>query len=131
MDMRGEVVLLSRNVQIEGEDVDSWGGSVLTTQLRDGGDNLLSGSLTWDNVQVRKCSQRDTHRAAVRFEGAAERESKISNSVVHDGLAWLLYIANSYHVDVKDSSFIGARAVGVNLHTVGDVHLDNVFVADV
>jgi hypothetical protein len=26
VDMRGEVILLNRNIQIEGEDVDGWGG---------------------------------------------------------------------------------------------------------
>jgi hypothetical protein len=51
--------------------------------------------------------------------------------VVHGGLAWLLYITSSSNVQVKDSSFIGARAVGVNLHAVWNVHLDGVFVADV
>ena len=34
IDMRGEVILLSRNIVIEGEDVDGWGGSILTTDLR-------------------------------------------------------------------------------------------------
>ena len=84
-----------------------------------------------DNVEARNCSQRDTYKAAVRFEGALGGPSQIRNSVVHGGLAWLLYIASSSNVDVKDSSFIGARAVGVNLHSVRNVHLDGVFVADV
>jgi hypothetical protein len=29
-DMRGEVVLLSRNVQIKGENIEAWGGRILT-----------------------------------------------------------------------------------------------------
>jgi hypothetical protein len=34
LDMRGEVYLLTRNVVIEGEDVDSWGCSILTTEIK-------------------------------------------------------------------------------------------------
>jgi hypothetical protein len=30
LDIRGEVLLLSRNVKIVGEDIESWGGQVLT-----------------------------------------------------------------------------------------------------
>jgi len=31
MDIRGEVILLSRNVKIIGEDVDGWGGQFVTS----------------------------------------------------------------------------------------------------
>jgi len=30
-DMRGEVIILSRNIKILGEDVDSWGGHIITS----------------------------------------------------------------------------------------------------
>ena len=78
-----------------------------------------------------RCSQRDTLHAAVRFEGAVGSSSTISKSVVHSGLAQLLFISNSINIDVNSSSFIGAKAVGVNLHSVTNVHLDEMFVADV
>jgi hypothetical protein len=61
LDMRGEVYLLTRNVVIEGEDVDGWGCSILTTQLRDSNSNdQLAGSLFWNNVEVSNCSQKNT-----------------------------------------------------------------------
>ena len=31
VDMRGEVILLTRNIQIEGEDLDDWGCTIVTT----------------------------------------------------------------------------------------------------
>jgi hypothetical protein len=86
VDMRGEVILLSRNVVIEGEDVDEWGCTIMTTEVRAQNDKKLIGSLNWDNVEVSNCSQRDNH-AAVRFESLSAESSKIENSVVHGGLA--------------------------------------------
>lgn len=57
VDMRGEVVLLSRNVRIVGNDTDWWGGQILVA------DNLelvdmkqRSGQLIMDNVEVYNCS---------------------------------------------------------------------------
>ena len=35
VDMRGEVVLLSRNIRIDGNDVDGWGCTILNTDLDD------------------------------------------------------------------------------------------------
>jgi len=134
VDMRGEVVLLSRNIQIEGSDEDGWGCTILTTDLDDISKTpvvQLSGRLIWDNVEVTRCSQRDTERAAVRFNGAIGRSSSISQSVVHTSQAWSLLVTNSRNIDIVDSSFIGAKAVGVNLNSITNVHLDGVFVADV
>jgi cell migration-inducing and hyaluronan-binding protein len=131
LDMRGEVYLLSRNVVIEGEDVDSWGCSILTTEIKAQNNKQLAGSLFWNNVEVSNCSQKDTLHSAVRFEGVTTGTSEINNSSVHGGLAWLLYITSSKNINVKNTSFIGARAVGVNLHSITNVHLNGVFVGDV
>jgi len=46
-------------------------------------------------------------------------------------MAWSLYITNSKGILVESSDFIGARAVGVNLNSVSNVQLDDIFVADV
>jgi hypothetical protein len=130
--MRGEVYLLTRNVVIEGEDVDGWGCSILTTQIRDRDSNdQLAGSLFWNNVEVSNCSQKNTLHAAVRFESVTDGLSAIDNSVVHGGLAWLLFVSDSKNIEVTNTAFIGARAVGVNILSVTNVHLDGVFVADV
>ena len=55
----------------------------------------------------------------------------MKNSVVHHSEAWALYISSSKNIDVSTSDFIGAKAIGVNLNSVTNVHLDEIFVADV
>ena len=92
--MRGEVILLSRNIQIEGDTTDNWGCTIVTTEmLADPSTNeWIIGHTIMDNVEVKKCSQKDTEQAAIRFEGAVSGESKITRSVVHDSLAWSMFI---------------------------------------
>jgi hypothetical protein len=133
LDMRGEVILLTRNIKIKGEDEDGWGGSILTAELRDPNDSkkFLAGQMVWDNVEVYNCSQQNTEHAAVRFEGAITGPSTIKNSVVHGSLAWSLLVTSSNNIDIKDSAFVGSRAVGVSLNSVTNVHLDKCFVGDV
>jgi hypothetical protein len=41
--MRGEVVLLSRNVRVIGDDTMSWGGHVVTSDTMDDLGNLVTG----------------------------------------------------------------------------------------
>jgi hypothetical protein len=87
--------------------------------------------MQWNNVEVYNCSQQNTEHAAVRFEGAITGPSAIENSVVHGSLAWSLLVTSSNNISIKDSAFVGSRAVGVNLNSVTNVHLDGCFVGDV
>ena len=43
VDMRGEVVLLSRNVRVVGDDTMSWGGQIVTSDTIDDIGNVISG----------------------------------------------------------------------------------------
>lgn len=43
VEMRGEVVLLDRNVRVMGEDTDSWGGQILVSDSKDDDGKLHSG----------------------------------------------------------------------------------------
>ena len=131
VDMRGEVVLLNRNIKIQGEDVDGWGGQVFVSDYFETDGTWRKGQLVFDNVQVYNCSQQDTFKAAIRFEGAIGGASTISNSVVHNGLGWSLSVFRANNVHVTDSAFIGALAVGVHLDNVRNVTLTNSFVGDV
>jgi hypothetical protein len=92
VDMRGEVTLLTRNVQILGEDVDGWGGQVLVSDYYEADGSIRKGSLFMDNVMVYNCSHLDTFHSAIRFEGGRMGESKITNSVVHGSLGWAMSI---------------------------------------
>lgn len=60
-----------------------------------------------------------------------DSNSEIKNSVVHHSPAWALKIQSSTAITVHNSSFIGAKAIGVNLLSIQNVHLNGVFVGDV
>ena len=58
--MRGEVVLLTRNVRVVGDDTMSWGGQIVTSDTMDDEGNLVTGQLLLSNVEVYNCSQENT-----------------------------------------------------------------------
>jgi len=134
-DIRCEVKLLTRNVKIAGDDTDGWGGTILTTTMLEV-DALQTrvGHIVMDSVQVYNCSQRDTYKAAVRFDLAYTAETRrnfIRNSAIHNGLGWGLAVKDSSHVTVENTAFIGFRAVGIMIHSSKMLNFDGVFVADV
>jgi hypothetical protein len=131
VDMRGEVTLLTRNVQILGEDVDGWGGQVLVSDYYESDGSIRKGSLLMDNVMVYNCSHLDTFHSAIRFEGGLMGGSKITNSVVHGSLGWAMSIYKSWNVIVEDSAFIGSKAVGIRIDEVRNVTLNRNFIGDV
>lgn len=58
--MRGEVVLLSRNIVIAGNNVESWGGRILTSdsmEFSNGEIVFKYGQTIMDNVEIYNCSQ--------------------------------------------------------------------------
>lgn len=131
VDMRGEVILLSRNIKIQGEDVDGWGGQVLATDIFELDGTWRKGSLIFDHVQVYNCSQKDAYHSSIRFEGAMGGYSRISNSTVHNGLDWGLIIWDSNNVEIVDSVVVGFRAVGMNLDLFRNCTLTGNFIGDV
>jgi hypothetical protein len=61
VDIRGEVLILSRNIKIQGEDIESWGGQMVTSDTIefDGITGQLKyryGQMILDNVEVYNCS---------------------------------------------------------------------------
>ena len=56
VDMRGEVILLSRNIKIKGEDAEGWGGQVLATDYFENDGTWRKGQIIFDNVQLFNCS---------------------------------------------------------------------------
>lgn len=61
-DIRGEVVLLSRNILITGNEC-----QVLTSDYIEGDLSVRSGRTILDQVEISHCSQENTHNAALRF----------------------------------------------------------------
>ena len=82
-------------------------------------------------VEVIKCSQVGTSNAAIRFEGATQGSSSLTNVVVRDSYAWALSVFNSENVQVAESDFIGAISIGVRVDYSSDSSFTKIFVADV
>ena len=131
VDMRGEVILLTRNVKVVGEDADGWGGQILATDLMEASGAWRAASLTLDNVEVDNCSQRNTHKAAIRFEGALAGTHSIRESVVHNSLAWSVSVLRSRGVQIDRSAFVGSRAIGVHIDYANSVAMRDSFTGDV
>jgi len=74
-DMRGEVIMLTRNIKILGDNVDSWGGHFITGDTaevsEDGTVKERIGNTYMDWVEMHNLSQVDTNHAALRWENAA------------------------------------------------------------
>ena len=51
-----------------------------------------------DNVEIFNCSQIDTFKAALRFEGASQKWSSITNSAIHNGYGWGLRVKSSSNI---------------------------------
>lgn len=130
VDMRGEVLLLSRNVKIQGEDVDGWGGQVLATDLFEPDGTWRKGSLMFDNVQVYNCSQKDAYMSAIRWEGATGGFSRVSNSAIHNGLDWGVMIWDSNNVEFVNNAVVGFRAVVMNLDKFRNSTIVGNFIGD-
>ncbi len=131
LDMRGEVVLLSRHIRILGTDEDKWGCNVINSEFLQSDGTLRSGQLIFDQVELYNCSQRNTQKAAIRFEGSITKQQYVRDCVIHEGHGWSMFISSSRNINVINSSFIGGLVFGINMLATQDSVLDNNLVADV
>ncbi len=60
---------MTRNVKVVGNDSDSWGGQIMVSDNVEDTGVKRSGQLIFDNVEIYNCSQRNTFKSAIRFEG--------------------------------------------------------------
>ena len=84
-----------------------------------------------DSVQVYNCSQKDMYFAAIRWEGAIGGHSRVSNSAIHNGRDWAVMIWKSNNVELIDNTFVGFRAVGMNLDMVRNCTITGNFIGDI
>lgn len=116
LDMRGEVILLTRSIVIAGEDIDSWGGQIVTSdtyEFMGGKLNFLTGQTIMDHVEIYNCSQWDTFKSALRFEKAATKTSTVSNCAIHNGLGWGIRLEQSANINLIGNVIYNFRPVGV------------------
>eukprot|EP00117_Sycon_ciliatum_P032216 scpid3681/ scgid25031/ Fibrocystin-L; Polycystic kidney and hepatic disease 1-like protein 1; Protein D86 len=129
IDIRGEVVRLSRNIRIEGEDVESWGCQIVTTDAVDDDGIELSGQLYMDGVQMYNCSQMDTEKAAIRIEYKVFEDnlSVVKNSVIESGNGWGLIIRDSNLVDLDNNVVFNHFNIGFRVISSSDINIRNNF----
>jgi hypothetical protein len=116
LDMRGEVILLTRNIVIDAEDIESWGGQIVTSDTQEMNGGVMTdrfGSTILRNVEIHNCSQIDTLKAALRFESAATRYSEVTNCSVHNGYSWALNAMGSANINITNNVFFNFRPIGV------------------
>ena len=131
VDMRGEVVLLTRNVKIVGNDTEAWGCQVVTSDFMEANDVWRTGSLILDSVEIYNCSQYDTFKAAVRFEGNFGSWSKISSSAIHHGLGIGIQFTAGNNVLMKDNTIYNFVRFGVNIQSSSNITIDGNLIGDI
>lgn len=110
VDMRGEVALLARNIEITASQHDishtarePWGCRILVSDFFENNAEmtLRTGSLLMDHVSVYKCSQKFTWKSAIKFENAILGEgSTVSNSVIHQGQGPGIIVTKSSNISL-------------------------------
>lgn len=131
IDIRGEVMLLTRNIVIAGEDTEAWGGQILTGSFMEPTEIVREGSTIMDHVEVYNCSQMDTKKAALRFQGAKNGASMISNSAIHNGFGMGLNIENSENVVLRNNQFFNFWQFGGIIRKSNSIELDHNIIAHI
>jgi len=131
VDMRGEVVLLTRNVKVVGEDIDTWGGQIVVLDVFEDTGDFRTGQLLMDSVEIHNCSQKNTFNSAVKFTTATTKHHQLTNSAISGSWAWGLSIIDSANIFVQNTAVIGTRAIGVKLQFSTNVTFDNMITGDV
>jgi hypothetical protein len=131
VDIRGEVVLLTRNVKIQGEDIESWGGQISTGFFIETDLTMRAGQTYFDNVEIYNCSQIDTSKAALRWESNVLGNSSVTNSTIHNGYSWAVNIQASSNVVLQNNVFWSFRPLGVVVKSSQNITIDNNIVGKV
>jgi len=123
--MRGEVLLLTRNVKIDAEDIESWGGQIVITDTIEPDGKMRLGHAIFDNVEIYNCSQIDTFKRALRFEAASVAWSQVTNSAIHSGYAWGIVVKTSSNILIQNNIIWGFRPIGVGIMSSKNITFDN------
>jgi len=77
-----------------------------------------------DSVEIKNCSQRDSYKAAVRFDSAVKLWSKVSNSAIHNGKAWGVHIINSENIVFFNNVIFRFAPIGVGVQSSKNITID-------
>jgi hypothetical protein len=131
IDMRGEVMLMSHNIKIVGDDTDSWGCQVVTSDFTEANKEVRVGRTFIDNVEIYNCSQYDTWKAALRFQGTKFGYSRVSNSSIYSGLGIGLEVMYAENIEIVNNNFWEFLKYGINIVTSNNITIDGNWVMGV
>ena len=132
VDTRGEVAMLSRNIKIKGTGTDNWGCQVLVHDLLEVDQTTRKTRTFMDHVEMAQCSQQDTHKANLRFEGVSlYEEHKVTNCAFHSGIGRGLQLTDAHNVTIDGNVFFGAKRFGVNIEASSKLKIDNNYIIGV
>jgi len=92
---------------------------------------VRSGQTIMHNVEIHNCSQINTMKAAIRFEGASGKWSHLSGVSIHNGHGWGMNIEASANIRVDNSILFSFKPIGFAMQTVTNVTVDNNIVAHI
>jgi len=127
--MRAEVILLTRNILIAGQDVKSWGARILTSDSVEldttGTIKMRHGQTIMDSVEIYNCSQMDSYDAALMWENAKTLPSRVTNSAIHNGLGWAVRIESSANIEFSNNVMYDFRPFGLVVDYSSDLIINN------
>jgi len=97
----------------------------VTSDFIEGNNEVRYGRTYIDSVEIYNCSQYDTYKAAVRFEGAEGAWNSITNSALHHGLGIGLDIQVSSNVVFANNDIFDFVRFGINIMTSNNITIDN------
>lgn len=113
LDMRGEILLLSSNVNVTAStDAESmtlayphpFGCQILVADFFEPSDfSYRAGSINFDNVAVYNCSQEDTSFAGIKFHNAMTGTKKVTNSAISSGLGPGIIMESSRMIEFRNN----------------------------
>jgi hypothetical protein len=128
VDMRGEVLSLSRNVKLIGTEEDKWGCQILTADVMELDGTMYEGVTDIDSLEIQYGGQKDMDHAAIRFESSVVHTHSVKNSAIHEGPGWMLYGKRSKNMNFDNNIFWGGNQVGVSMDMVMTTGFNNNFV---
>jgi hypothetical protein len=131
VDMRGEVLSLTRNIQIWGEEVDGFGGQILTSDIMEFDGSFREGETHLDSVELQFMGQPDTEKAAIRFENALTHSHTIENCSIHNSKAFGLFGFRSMNLFIDNNVIWASVQFAVRFDEVMAVTFNNNYVGQV
>lgn len=131
-DMRGEVVILSRNLKIKGlRESTGHGCQILTADIMTEEGTMVEGQTMIDSIEMENCGVKNTENGAIRFQQAIKYEHHVTNSAIWDSPGWHMSLFRSANINIDGNNMFAAYQIGVRIDGVTKLTFNNNFVGAV